>query len=61
MTAKKSAEQMYEENVGHPPRNLPEDHPDRWQWEYQGSKDERAELLERLGAEQPVEQESLFE
>lgn len=38
----------YEENVGHEPHNLPEDHPDRWQWLYRGSREEREHLLERL-------------
>jgi hypothetical protein len=50
-----SLEQAYERNVGHPPRNLPDDHPDRWQWEYRGTKAEREGLLERLGL--PVEEE----
>lgn len=52
---------MYEEELGRPPRNLPDDHPDRWQWEYRGSKEEREELLDRLSPELPVEQDSLFE
>lgn len=38
----------YEENVGHEPRNLPDDHPDRWQWFYRGTREEREHLLERL-------------
>lgn len=55
----------YEQEVGHPPRNLPDDHPDKWQWEYTGTKAEREELRERLGLpEEPpavVEgQEELF-
>lgn len=40
----------YEAEVG-PVRNLPEDHPDRWQWDYRGSKDERDDLLSRLAGE----------
>jgi hypothetical protein len=62
VNAKKSVEELYEENVGRPPQNLPDDHPDRWQWEYAGSKEERDELLKRLmPAPLPAEQESLFE
>lgn len=37
----------YREEVGEP-RNLPDDHPDRWQWEYQGTRAEKEDLLERL-------------
>lgn len=49
-------------NVGREPENLPEDHPDRWQWLYRGSREEREHLLERL-VELPREvheQEALF-
>lgn len=46
------------------PRNLPDDHPDRWQWEYRGTRDERETLLERLaGADDqdgPPQGEELF-
>lgn len=38
----------YVEAMGREPRNLPEDHPDRWQWEYRGGKREREILLGRL-------------
>lgn len=38
----------YVRNVGREPENLPEDHPDRWQWLYRGTRDEREHLLERL-------------
>lgn len=38
----------YKRNVGHEPRNLPEDHPDRWQWLYRGTREEREQLLDRL-------------
>jgi hypothetical protein len=51
----------YQSDVGREPSELPEDHPDRWQWDYRGTKDEREGLLERL-TEQPtvdVEQEPL--
>jgi hypothetical protein len=51
----------YREIVGRDPAELPPDHPDRWQWEYRGSRDERAALLERLSGEEraAVEQEPL--
>jgi hypothetical protein len=53
--------ELYEAAVGREPARLPEDHPDAWQWEYRGSRQERDELLERLtGCEGVlVEQESL--
>lgn len=44
----------YEENVGHPPQNLPKDHPDKWQWEYRGSKADKEGLLARLRGNDPV-------
>lgn len=58
-------EREYEDNVGKPPANLPDDHPDKWQWEYRGTKAERELLLERLGVETQAEEqihqdESLF-
>lgn len=60
-------ERHYIEIVGREPRNLPADHPDRWQWEYAGGKAEREGLLERLAdLEQacellvPVDQPALF-
>lgn len=57
--AKKDAKaDAYVENVGHEPHNLPDDHPDKWQWEYLGTKAERDVLLERLGLE-PEEEELL--
>lgn len=40
--------ERYEENVGRPPRNLPDGHPDRWQWGYTGTREERESLLDRL-------------
>lgn len=52
-----SEEKAYEENVGRPPRNLPEDHPDRWQWEYRGTRAERESLLGRLLGEEIEEDE----
>jgi len=39
----------YEENVGKAPEALPDDHPDRWQWDYRGTKNEREALAEKLG------------
>lgn len=56
-------ERAYIEAVGHEPRNLPADHPDRWQWLYVGRSDEDKErLAELLGLpeEQPGQEESLF-
>lgn len=56
-------EREYQTNVGKPAENLPDDHPDRWQWEYQGSPDERKGLLEKLSeepVEPPLEQDTLF-
>lgn len=54
----------YVGNVGREPENLPNDHPDLWQWLYRGTKTEREYLLERL-VELPVEeaheQEALFD
>lgn len=39
---------FYEKEMGRPPTLLPDDHPDRWQWDYRGTKAEREELLDRL-------------
>ena len=39
----------YTRNVGHEPRNLPDDHPDLWQWLYRGGKEERARAMQLLG------------
>lgn len=47
MTPKRERE-LYEEAVGHPPRNLPPGHPGRWQWLYRGTRNERDGLLDRL-------------
>lgn len=44
-------EERYRKEVGRDARNLPEDHPDVWQWKYRGTKAEQEELLERLGLE----------
>jgi hypothetical protein len=57
--------EKYVESVGRPPANLPDDHPDRWQWEYSGTKAERDALLETLGGEpeadeQITQEETLF-
>lgn len=61
----KKIEGEYRENLGRDPRNLSDDHPDRWQWEYRGTKAERDELAERLGLrveadEPPSQDEALF-
>lgn len=58
--------ERYRENVGRDPvERFPADHPERWQWDYRGSKAERAELAERLevpGEDAPASQEeSLFD
>lgn len=64
-------ENDYRDNVGRDPRNLPDDHPDRWQWEYRGTREEREQLLDRLAGndvaiddeyddEPPSQEESLF-
>jgi hypothetical protein len=54
----------YEKEVG-PVRNLPKDHPYRWQWEYRGTKEEREELLEHLAGKSEEQvahmQESLLD
>jgi hypothetical protein len=44
----------YEELMGRPPRNLPEGHPDLWQWLYGLRREgpigeQRALMLERMG------------
>lgn len=58
------ADDLYEQEMGGPGPALPEEHPDRWQWEYRGTKGERDELLDRLELEEPAavhaEQEELF-
>lgn len=43
----------YLQNVGKPHANLPEDHPDHWQWEYRGTAAEREEMKIRLGLVEP--------
>jgi len=52
----------YIKSVGHEPRNLPDDHPDLWQWVYSGKAAERERLLERLSELElfPVGQPALF-
>lgn len=39
----------YTKSVGHEPRNLPEDHPDLWQWLYRGTPEEKKRLQALLG------------
>lgn len=52
----------YEQEVGKPPENLPEDHPYRWQWDYRGTKEDRERLAELLGEPEEIEgQDALFD
>jgi hypothetical protein len=54
--------ERYVENVGREPGELPEDHPDRWQWEYRGQSPEDRERLANF-FQKPVEkpqEEQLF-
>lgn len=39
----------YKRAVGHDPRNLPEEHPDHWQWVYRGTKEDKEKLRLFLG------------
>ena len=39
----------YERSVGHGPQNLPDDHPDHWQWVYRGTKEDKEKLRSLLG------------
>jgi hypothetical protein len=55
----------YEEQMGKKPPNLPEDHPDRWQWEYVGKSADDKERLRSLIDETeepdaPAQEETLF-
>lgn len=52
MDEKKTVE-TYIEVVGHEPRNLPEDHPDRWQWLYRGTPKDKEMLKAWLGGVLP--------
>jgi hypothetical protein len=45
----------YTRNVGHEPRNLPDDHPDAWQWKYRGTREERQKLSDLFGIPDPDE------
>lgn len=47
-TSEQRAERLYRQELGEP-RNLPDDHPDVWQWRYRGTPKEREQLLEALG------------
>lgn len=63
-TPEQRRERLYRAEVGDP-RNLPDDHPDKWQWDYRGTKAERETLLERLGItpdddEPPTQEETLW-
>ncbi len=49
--------QAYTESVGHEPRNLPDDHPDVWQWLYRGTPEEKQRALSLLGL--PNEDEAI--
>lgn len=55
----------YAADVGREPPDLPDDHPDRWQWEYAGTPNERRNLLDRLQEcadrdAPPTQDETLF-
>ena len=56
--------EQYIRETGRDPRNLPEDHPDHWQWNYRGTKEEREALATTMGLteDRPVieGQEELF-
>jgi hypothetical protein len=43
--------EQYRKETGRNPRNLPDDHPDRWQWDYMGRKEEREALEESVRKE----------
>lgn len=61
-------EDDYRDNVGRDPQNLPDDHPDRWQWEFRGTPEERERLRDWLDGntpdaaldDPPSQEESLF-
>lgn len=63
-TEREALEREYQESTGHEPEEkFPLDHPDRWQWDYEGTKPERDGLLDRLEddrGEQPTQDEALF-
>jgi hypothetical protein len=48
-------EAEYEKAMGRRPTRLPDDHPDAWQWDYRGTKEERDQLLELLSQGAPEE------
>lgn len=65
----RAVEDDYRDNVGRDPRNLPDDHPDRWQWEFRGTPEERERLRDWLTGndtpadeidDPPSQEESLF-
>jgi hypothetical protein len=64
MTERKREErERYRELMGHDGPEPPDEY--RWQWEYQGTREEREGLLERLAADDPPaeqihQDESLF-
>ena len=60
MTSDDPLRRKYVEEMGHEP---PVDESNEaWQWDYQGRKAEREELLERLGLieDEPPQEETLF-
>lgn len=62
MAKEPGIERDYTDNVGHPPVNLPDDHPDAWMWEYDGTSRSKKKLKSHLGVEEEVwEQPSLFD
>lgn len=65
-TPEQRRERLYRAEVGEP-HNLPDDHPDRWQWEYTGTKAEREAMIDRLGLrpeedddDPPTQEETLW-
>lgn len=56
----------YEKETGHPPKNLPPDDPDLWQWMYGLRKEgpigeQRALMLERMGLQEEQEGPAIIE
>ena len=45
----------YTRAVGHEPRNLPDDHPDLWQWLYRGTPKDKEQLAAWMGLADPEE------
>lgn len=58
--SKKSPEEEYKEIVGRDPHNLPDDHPDLWQWTYSGTPEQRKSLLWKLSGKQDADEEETW-